>query len=255
MRKLSLIILMLLPFMISTAQYQDEFYNNGTAIGVCYTSIGHNMTPVRGKVTTSDGERPYKSSGSMFGFTLFTEWNQTGAWKYNWSYKSHFIDDFVAILQAIKNMNDANKEASPWFYCFLEANNGLNVYYDRSTRVAAGLSFNIFQLEFWASNGEYNAQRGLYFNFGPYVNGDYMLSNDLLLKMGFSTTFPVSGVKGAKKPVFINFTPGIMMNNGLYFGIDYTIISGLEDSAPGKTGTSLSGSRFELKFALFTDIL
>ncbi len=259
MKKLFIILIALFPVLSSIAQYQDEFYNLTGAIGVSKTFINHSMNPPGGKVIDSEGHsKNYEPSSSIWGITLFTEWNQTGMWAYDISIKSNFIDDFIGILQAIKNRDDQTKLISPWFYCFLEINNGLNVYYDRKTRIAAGLSANIYQLEFWQSDESFNAQRGLFTNLGPYLNGDYLLTNDLLLKMQLSLTFPILAgmeVKTAKKPFFINIYPGIMMSNGLFFGIDYTIIMGLEDSASGKAGTSLSGSRLELKLAWFNDFL
>lgn len=258
MKRLFIILLFLAPSLTSFAQYQDKFYNIGNFWGVTKTFIGHNLNPINGKVTDSDGKlRPYEANPNIWGVTILMEWNQTGMWAYNMSIKSHFIDDFIHALSRIKN-KQVTDPTSPWFFSFLEMNCGVNVYYDKSTRAAAGLSSNIFFLEFWDSNGEFNAQRGTYINLGPYINGDYLLSDDIMLKMGFSITVPVSAgteVTGAKKPIFINFTPGVMMKSGLYFGIDYTIIQGLEDSASGKTGTSLSGSRFEFKLGLFTDIL
>ena len=256
MKRIFLVLFLLTTSLICFAQSQDDFYDFGNFWGVTKTFIGHDLNPVNGKVTDSDGKlRPYKNDPSIWGITLLMEWNQTGKWAYNMSIKSHFIDDFIYMLGRVKN-REATDPESPWFYSFLEMNCGLNVFYNQSTRTAVGISSNIFHLEFWDSKGEFNDQRGTYINLGPYINGDYLLSNDIMLKMGFSITVPVSAateVSGSKKPIFINFTPGIMMKSGLYFGIDYTLISGLEDSA--KAGTKLGGSRFELKLGLFTNIL
>lgn len=256
MKRIILIFLLLAPSLIVVAQNQDVFYDIGNFWGVAKTFIEHDLNPINGKVTDSDGKlRPYKNDPNIWGLSILMEWNQTGKWAFNMSIKSHFIDDFIYMLGRIKNNEDTDPE-SPWFYSFLELNCGLNVFYNQTTRIAAGLSSNIFHLEFWDNKGEFNDQRGTYINLGPYFNGDYLLSDDIMLKLGFSFTVPVSAgteVNGAKKPSFINFTPGIMMKSGLYFGIDYTLISGLEDSA--KTGTKLSGSRFELKLGLFTNIL
>ncbi len=256
MKRILLVLLFLAPSFILKAQSQDDFYDIGNFWGVTKTFINHDLKPLNGKVTDSDGKlRPYESSPNIWGVTLLMEWNQTGMWAYNMGIKSHFIDDFIYALRRIKNKETTDPE-SPWFYSFLEMNCGLNVYYDKSTRAAAGISANVFHLEFWDSKGEFNDQRGTYINIGPYVNGDYLLSEIIMLKMGFSITVPVRAtteVSGSKKPIFINFTPGIMMKSGLYFGIDYTIFQGLEDSA--KAGTSLSGSRFEFKLGLFTNIL
>ena len=256
MKRILLVILFLAPSFISKAQNQDAFYDIGNFWGVTKTFINHDLKPLNGKVTDSDGKlRPYESNPNIWGVTLLMEWNQTGNWAYNMSIKSHFIDDFIYMLGRIKN-KEATDPESPWFYSFLEMNCGVNVFYNQTTRAAAGISSNIFHLEFWDSKGEFNDQRGTYVNLGPYISGDYLLSENIMLKMGFSFTVPVSAgteVSGAKKPSFISFTPGIMMKSGLYFGIDYTMIQGLEDSA--KAGTSLSASRFELKLGLFTDIL
>jgi len=258
MKKIILITLLFIPSLISIAQNQDEFYSLGTAIGVSKTFIGHDQNPINGKVTDSDGKlRPFESSPNIWGIVLLWEWNETGIWAINMGIKSQLCDDVFYMVKRAKNTNSTDPE-SPWFSSFFELNCGLNVFYDRTIRAAAGISGNAFIVEAWDNQGDYLAQRGTYINLGPYFSGDYMLSKELLLKLGVSVTVPVSKnveVSTAKKPVFINFTPGIMMNNGFFLGIDYTIISGLEDSAPGKVGTSLSASRLELKLALFTDFL
>ncbi|MCX7874834.1 MAG: hypothetical protein N2321_01565 [Melioribacteraceae bacterium] len=255
MKKIILFFLLITSSFVKP-QYQDEFYNYPFAFGIVKTFIMHSLNPIGGIVTTSEGERKYEKNPTAFSITLWNEWNQTGKWAFNLIFKSQFLNDFVPVIVSAINSQDENKSTGPWFCSILEFNCGLNFYYDRTTRAAAGLSANSFVVNIWDSQGNYNAQRGSYMNLGPYINGDYLLSNEWMLKGSFQMVFPVvkfNEVKEAKNPYFVNFTTGIMNNNGLYFGIDYTIILGMTDSATKKEGPSLSGSRLEIKLAWFLD--